>query len=364
MIFIKHQNNMKYLIISFLLTGFLISCGIQGKKIKPAELQEVSAYNYNSGALPDTLTVMTYNVKYGGARFDFLEDCHGEKVLMTKEEVQANLSSLVRLIRAVSPDILFLQEVDFNAKRSAYVNQLNYILDSTNLNGGIYMPEWRADYVLNSGVGYINSGNAILTKWSVFNSTYIELPEAGTGSSNDNRFPKHQNLLATSIMLPSDEKLHLLCTRISPYSQNGKKAQLEVVAQELAAYQSEGKRFILGGDFSTLPPGSAKVSDFDDMVCNDIPSDFSQETDWMSEFYIYNPAIALSDYQTNNTPYLTETKRSPENGGFWQRKTDYIFTNLSVVSQSGTTLQSTVGEVNAEMLSDHAAVVVRIPINE
>ena len=35
----------------------------------------------------ETLTVMNWNIKFGGGRLDFFFDCHGDRVLMEKEEV-------------------------------------------------------------------------------------------------------------------------------------------------------------------------------------------------------------------------------------------------------------------------------------
>ena len=42
---------------------------------------------------PERLRVMNYNVKFGGGRIDFFFDCHGDRVLMKKSEVIANLEA-------------------------------------------------------------------------------------------------------------------------------------------------------------------------------------------------------------------------------------------------------------------------------
>src|SRR5262245_6873314 len=73
-------------------------------------------------AQPTRLRVMNYNVKFGGGRIDFFFDCHGDRVLMTKSEVSANLEALAVKINQVDPDVLVVQEVDVNSKRAAFVD--------------------------------------------------------------------------------------------------------------------------------------------------------------------------------------------------------------------------------------------------
>ena len=125
-------------LISILFNSLLLfSCDPFGTKIGE-EVTYFEAIESENISYPDTLTVMTWNVKFGGGRIDFFFDCHGDRVIMEKEEVENNMNLLADKIREVNPDILFLQEVDIDAKRSAFVNQLQNLLDNTALNYGVY----------------------------------------------------------------------------------------------------------------------------------------------------------------------------------------------------------------------------------
>src|SRR5688572_15808961 len=93
-----------------------------------------AASDIEEAAPKNRIRVMTYNVKFGGARIDFFFDCHGDEVLMSRSVVEANMEAMAELIRAADPDILFVQEVDILSKRSAYVDQVQYLLDATDLN--------------------------------------------------------------------------------------------------------------------------------------------------------------------------------------------------------------------------------------
>src|SRR5690606_18763949 len=111
-----------------------------------------------------TLKVMTYNIKFGSGRINFFFDCHGDRVLMTKAEVETNLQRIANVINAVNPNVLFLEEVNVNSKRSAFVDQVQWLLDHTQLNHSAYASQWRADFVPSDGLSAMDSSNAILSR--------------------------------------------------------------------------------------------------------------------------------------------------------------------------------------------------------
>ncbi len=103
-----------------------------------------SANSYTASPLQDepqnveSLKVMTWNIRFGAGRIPFFGDSCGDRVLMTKGETEGYLNSIVAYIKSTEPDILLLQEVDISSKRSAYVDQLQYILDNSLANNIIY----------------------------------------------------------------------------------------------------------------------------------------------------------------------------------------------------------------------------------
>src|SRR5262245_41745432 len=123
----------------------------------------------------ERLRVMNYNVKFGGGRIDFFFDCHGDRVLMRESEVIANLEALAVKIDQVDPDVLVVQEVDVNSKRAAFVDQMQWLLDHTDLDYGVYASQWKADYVPSDGIGAVDSGNGILSKYPLSGAVRIAL---------------------------------------------------------------------------------------------------------------------------------------------------------------------------------------------
>lgn len=74
------------------------------------------------------LKVMTWNIQYlAGKRYVFwynLADGSGPDTRPTLEDMAFSLDEVARVIRDERPDLVLLQEVDDNAKASAYQNQL------------------------------------------------------------------------------------------------------------------------------------------------------------------------------------------------------------------------------------------------
>ncbi|HFC01199.1 MAG TPA: endonuclease/exonuclease/phosphatase family protein [Phaeodactylibacter sp.] len=303
----------------------------------------------------DSLKVATWNIKFGGGRIDFFFDCFGERSLMKKEEVETNMEALATKIKQMNPDVIFLQEADIESKRSAYIDQVQWLLNHTELNYGIYASQWQSDYVPSDGIGRVNSGNAILSKYPLKNGERIALPLIEEQSGLVQYFYLRRNILKATILNQQGKELILLGTHTSAFATDGTKdKQLEVIKTEIDAIDAKGLPFILGGDFNSLPPSTDKLNGFEDDVCpkdSDFSTnDFSAEGEIMLPFYDYTPLIPLANYAADNGNYFSFTA---DKNGFWNRKLDYIFTNKNF--HSGLVhLDEQRGGMETMPLSDHA----------
>ncbi len=302
----------------------------------------------------DQLVVMTYNVKFGGGRIDFFFDCHGDRVLMTEREVESNIGALARKIRQVDPDVLFLQEVDVNSKRSAFVDQLQRLLDETDLNYAVYASQWKADFVPSDGLGAVDSGNAIASKYRLHGGRRVALALRSDQDSLERYFYLRRNLLTARLDEDAiGEEVLLVATHTAAYSKDGtKRSHIERFEQELEDAAKSGI-VIGGGDLNSVPPGSEQLLGFDDSACQGEfeADDYSEEQDWLDGLYSrFEPAIPLDDYQNDNAPYFSHTTSAD---GFWNRKLDYLFTNghfsNGLVHQDASS-----GGMETMPLSDHA----------
>lgn len=315
----------------------------------------------------DDLLIMNWNAKFGGARIDFFFDCFGDRVLMNEPEVLDNLRGLATKIRLVDPDVLLLQEVDIDAKRSAYVDQVQWILDNTDLNYAVYASQWKADFIPNQGIGRMNSGIATFSKYPLTSATRINLPQSPSQDALTRYFYLNRNILTAVLDVPDVGPLHIVNVHADAYSQDGtKRIHIDRFKEELDRLLNDGHIFIAGGDLNTLPPGSQNQHEFPDSVCEDedfIADDYRPEEDWLQSLYDdYTPAIPLDVYQADNAAHFTH---SVSGDFFWNRKLDYLFTNGTFVAGSGLTHQDlSSGGLDTLPLSDHAPVSTRFSLED
>lgn len=312
-------------------------------------------------AAPKQLVIMNWNAKFGGGRIDFWFDCHGDRVLMSRSEVIENMEGLARKINQVKPDILLLQEIDTNAKRAAYVNQVQWLLDHTELNYGAYASQWKADFIPTDGIGKMDSGNAVLSRYPITEGQRIALPLSSEQDALTRYFYLKRNILSVVTEIPGFGPLNVVNVHTDAFGKDGtKKKHIDAFKAELDRIAAKGELVVGGGDLNTIPDGSVQMVGFTDSVCEDedfLADDFTNERGWLTGLYdSYSAAISLEDYQADNTKYFTHTTNKD---GFWNRMLDYLFTNGEFVAGSGMVHQDeSTGGMATMPLSDHAPVTV------
>ncbi|HEX6274252.1 MAG TPA: endonuclease/exonuclease/phosphatase family protein [Polyangiaceae bacterium] len=310
------------------------------------------------------LRAMNYNVKFGGGRIDFFFDCFGDRVLMSKSEVVRHLERLAEKIREVDPDVLVVQELDVNSKRAAYVDQMQWLLDHTELDYGVYASQWKADYVPSDGIGAVDSGNGVLSKYPITGASRIALDLRSDQSGLERYFYLKRNVLRATVNV-GETKVVVVATHAEAYAKDGtKKRHIERFEAELDRISSTGNVVLGAGDLNPLPPGTEKQHDFPDSVCTNedfVADDYRAEATWLESLYArYESEIPLAVYQADNASYFSHTT---DKNGFWNRKLDYFFTNAAVVPGSGLVHQDEAHGGTATMpLSDHAPLSVEIAL--
>ena len=313
---------------------------------------------------PERLEVMSWNIKFGGGRIKFFFDCGGSRVHMNRDEVAEHLSGLVTKVEQVNPDVLFLQEIDVDSKRAAYVDQVQWLLDNSPLNYAVYASQWKADYVPKKWLGSVDSGIAILSRWPLSDATRHALPLIDAQDPVTRYFYLKRAILEARLELPTDEQLTVVNTHLTAFAQDDtKNQQARLFKDHLDGLRARDKDFIAAGDLNTVPPGSQRRKDFADVkACpEDIlkASDYSDEVGLLDGYYEdFEAAIPLSEYRSNNEPYFSYTG---DEDGFWNRKLDYIFSSRQL--KDGLVHQDRErGGMKTMPLSDHAPVTAFYPL--
>ncbi len=314
---------------------------------------------------PETIKVLTWNIRFGAGRLSWFGDGCGERVILTSKEVKENLQRIADKINAWKVDLILLQEVDVESKRSAYIDQVQWLLDHTEMNYGVYASVWHSQFIPSDGLGRMDMGTAILSRWPLDNAARIALPLREDQDALTQYFYLRRNMLKARLLLPGLYNLYVLNIHTAAFSTDDTKLQhIQKFSEEMYNLSAQGVIFVAGGDLNTLPPGSDSTDFCMEDKCpgesfhhdSDDPyhkegSDYSPEQNWLNSLYrSFSTAVSLNEYQANQDNYFTHTTRHPD--GIWNRKLDYLFTNGNFVPQSDSTHQ----EANA--CSDHAPVSV------
>jgi endonuclease/exonuclease/phosphatase family metal-dependent hydrolase len=323
-----------------------------------------------SAEFNNTLKVMTWNIRFGAGRIPFFGDSCGDRVLMTETETLGYIDSIVVYINSTQPDVLLLQEVDISSKRSAYINQLQYILDHTHLNYGAYASMWNAEIIASDGLGKVDAGNAILSRWKITDAERIKLPLRTDQDPLTQYFYLRRNILKAKIDIPElgDTSLYAVNIHATAFATDDtKQKHIDKYKEVLEDLDSQDFIFVTGGDLNSVPPG-ADVTDFCmDDICSDESfhtdadggphregsyfNNFVGEPDLVQPFYdSYFEAINLESVEDSehftHSPWNTISNTTE----YWDRKLDYLFTNYKDWSTTGETHN------NIRNISDHAPV--------
>ena len=323
------------------------------------DVEDAVAYrNATAAAAPapaGRIKVMTWNVKYGGARLRFFWECNGSRTLMTEGEVRANVDALAARIRAYDPDVVLLQEVDtWRSKRAAYVDEVQRLLDGTGLGYGAYASQWKADYVPSDGEGPIR----LRERGAV--ALAHHLGDTARAAAQDRR------LGGRALLLPEAQRARDARRRPGRRGGRGRhrprggvlgrrdeEEAPRALQGDLDGLAAAGRRVIAGGDLNAIPPGSPLREGFpEDQGCTDArfePDRYVGEETWLDPLYAaYAPDVTPDAFAADPAPWFTFVgdEHFPLN-----RKLDHLFTNGRWIPGTPRALQ------DAILLSDHVPLV-------
>lgn len=215
-------------------------------------------------AVGECLTVLSQNTGYCGlgADSDFFMD-GGSHVKPTRDQINANVAGIGKLLEDQVPDICFLQEVDTDSDRSYHTDQRSYYYITMRDGGkGPCCDTYALNYSCNfvpyplPPIGKVHSGLQTISTFPVELSQRIALPcpfSWPVSTANLKRC-----LLVSRVPLDgSDKELVLVNLHLEAYDDGeGKAAQTKVLADLLTAEYEKGNYVIAGGDFNQTFPGA------------------------------------------------------------------------------------------------------------
>ncbi|WBW98071.1 endonuclease/exonuclease/phosphatase family protein [Oceanirhabdus sp. W0125-5] len=249
--------------IFLIFTGLLLALFIIFTVLVDYNPQDVMTIKINHGAskkevsIDEELTIVSYNIGYGGT--DKSQDfymCGGKGTsVVEKSTVNKNIKHILEQINNINSDILLIQEVDSDSKRSAYMDQIQIIRDKfkemdyvsafTHKSGFVPVP-------IKEPMGKIESSIMTFSKYNIEESKRYKLPD-------NIKWPtkgfKHDRAMLESVLLTKNgKKLVVLNIHLSAFDEDAKirREQLEFINEHIKTYLNRGDYLIIGGDFNLI----------------------------------------------------------------------------------------------------------------
>lgn len=169
----------------------------------------------------DTLTIVAYNIHHGNppAKPDVID-----------------LDAIANVIALQKPDLVALQEVDVNTKRSGNVNQAAYLAEK------LGMHFYFAKAIDHGGGDY---GVAVLSKFPIEDQNTLKF------SRIEDRKAEDRVLATITVKLKSGKKIKFASTHLDHVKDEA--LRLIQISEIVAQAQKERKPFIIAGDFNATP---------------------------------------------------------------------------------------------------------------
>ena len=262
--------------------------------------------------VPDTLSVMTWNIGYCGLgkEMDFFYD-GGKQVRASRENTLKYLRGVRDFLTAQDTlDFILLEEVDFHSKRTYYINELDTFRK--------YLPGYKAFSALNYKVafvpvpvtepmGKVRSGLVLFSKYEPVLVERRDFP--GQYSWPTRLFMLDRCFLVAHYLLQDGSELQVITTHNSAFDGGKlKKEEMAYLKNYLLDEEKKGNRVIVGGDWNQNPPGfddSAfnEKSGYKNFVANMIPADYlPPQWQWAYDNTVMTNRANLTPYMPGKTP--------------------------------------------------------------
>lgn len=198
-------------------------------------------------AEPEELKVLTYNLGFAaGPVQQTLADDHPETFFTT------NLDKFIDLVRKEDANLILLQEVDLDSKRSWYLNQLQYIM--TRLGWGYAAPvvDWDMFFPLRKE-RKITKATVVISKFPIVSSEYTQTackPNFESQLLNIFYYPLlWKSTMQRVTVEVGGKRVDIYNVHLCVWNRAARVAQAEYLAEWIKR-ESFGVDFLVGGDFN------------------------------------------------------------------------------------------------------------------
>ncbi len=209
--------------------------------------------------------ILSWNVQYmAGKNYVFFYDewdGSGPDTRPTQADIRTTFKRVAEIIKSENPDIILLQEMDDNSKRTDFENQTKELLKLLPAEYSSYSDTyyWKAAFVPHPKImGAVGLKLAVISKYRITNAVRHQLPLMPNNYIVESLQFKRA-VLETVLPVKNGGTISLMTTHLDAFAQGTDTMQQQVkyVSNLLSGMDSKNQNWIIAGDFNLIPPGKS-----------------------------------------------------------------------------------------------------------
>ena len=266
------MKSVKWIAISLVALVIALAILIWSITFHPPALQDEAVINQTGAPVlkpGQQVKVLSWNLQYmSGKNYEFWYDRldgDGPDIRASKADIDQTFDQVAQLIIEQNPDVILLQELHDNAKRTDYEDQLQRLLSMlpTEYNNYSETFYWQASFVpLPQIMGSVGMKLAVISKYKLGDALRHQLAAIKTDPVSD-QFNFRRAIQEVSLPILGGNKLTLMNTHFDAFAQGSDTMQQQVsyLQQLLSDKNANEESWIIAGDFNLLPPGQYENMD-------------------------------------------------------------------------------------------------------
>ncbi|HBF13938.1 MAG TPA: hypothetical protein DDW49_11230 [Deltaproteobacteria bacterium] len=131
---------------------------------------------------PQSLKIITYNIGYASGI------TNNQAIHWPREEIEKNLNEIAQNLKKENADIIGLQELDFDSKRTHGINQMEFLQQALKLPYAAYVITWNKRYLpwpywpVKIHYGRMVSGQAVLSRYPITKQDILAYPKPASNA--------------------------------------------------------------------------------------------------------------------------------------------------------------------------------------
>lgn len=248
--------------LSLVLSLLWMTKGLQTARTFEAPATQLSSIETRTSSQSSSLKVVVWNLSWA-----YGWGSEGSGDARPREHFEATLAKMGEVLKAVSPDLVLMQEVDLGSARSHDIHQAEALAKAASLPWVAEAVSWQANYLPfpywppKNHFGRLRSGGAIISRYPITKNVIELYPKP-----EDNSFLYNLGYLFRYLQRAEVEfdgqSIPIFNAHLDAFSAKNRQAHAGHIARRLSEVDSP--LVLFGGDFNTVPPESTVRSGYPD----------------------------------------------------------------------------------------------------